>query len=243
MLGWVLRCARLRLAVAAAAVVAEGLLLPVEAAPRLWWGAALALAVPWMVLGRERARRDAGLTAAQAVAPRGGRLVLAELLPGLGVALAGAVVAARAIPEATLGLWCWAAALICIADAADRRLGHAGAAWLVILVPALLLLAAPLALGPWMGRTDAAPWLATGAVAAHPAAVALSGAGLPVLQDPLFYRFTLSGVVEVRPMPWYSGAAVHLAVAALAAGLARRAARRPPSWSRSMSCRFAVPRA
>lgn len=243
MLGWVLRCARLRLAVGAAAVVAVGLLLPIDAAARLWWGVALAGGVPWMVLGRERARRDAGLTAAQAVAPRGGRLALLELLPGLAVGFAGAVVVARAVPEATMGLGLWAAALLCIADAADRHLGHAGAAWLVTLACALLVLAAPLALGPWMGRTDAAPWLATGAIAAHPAAVALTGAGLPALQDPFFYRFTLSGVVEVRPLPWYSGAAVHLAVAALAAGLARRAARRPPSWSRSMSCRFAVPRA
>jgi hypothetical protein len=243
MLGWVLRCARLRLAVGAAAVVAMGLLLPVEAAARLWWGVALGLAAPWMVLGREAARRAAGLTAAQALAPRGGRLALAELLPGLGVALAGAVIAARGVPEATLGLWCWAAALLCIADVADRRSGHAGAAWLVTLAPALLFLAAPLALGPWLGRTAAAPWLATAAIAGHPAAIALGGAGLPVLQDALFYRFTLSGVVEVRPMPWYSGAVVHLAVAASAAMLARRAARRPPSWSRSMSCRFAVPRA
>ena len=91
----------------------------------------------------------------------------------------------------------------------------------------LVVWTAPLWLAPWFGRTELAPWLVSGSVGVHPAAVALSAAGRPALQDPLFYTLTLSGVVEARPLSWVWGSTLFAVTAVCGATLAVRAARRP----------------
>lgn len=208
-----LRSTGARLVGGAAAVVALALLLPADPSARLWWSAVVALAAPWLVLGRSARRRAQGWAgASRAVHAR--RLLAIELaLPLLVVAL-GAVLAAPNLPAAAV-LAAWGASLVCLADVLDRGRTGPGAAWVVCLGFGAAVLTAPLWLAPLFGRPEL-NGLASVAIGGHPVGAALTGAGLPLLTDPVFYRWTLSGVVEALPLPWTHGASAFGLVALLA---------------------------
>jgi hypothetical protein len=193
----------------------------------LWSAVLLGLLAPWLVLGRDARRLRRGVRDGLRLAPNGGRWVLAELAPPLSLVAVGALLGAGGKPAPAVCLFCWGAWLVTLADAFDRRSARAGAAWLAVLIPALALLTMPLWLAGLFGQSDWAPWPATLSVGLHPAGMALAGAGKAALQDPIFYRWTLSGVVEAHPLSWLYGAAFYMALAALAVGAAMRAARRP----------------
>lgn len=220
--------ARIRLAVGLAFAASLPLWLPERPDVRAWTLAALTALLPWMVLGRDAGRRAAGLRQATMLAPRCGRLVLVELLPALTVLLVGAVAGSAGRPSAVVALVALGAGPLALADALDRRGAHLGAAWVAVLSVGVLVWTAPLWLAPAFGAAPWSPWLATLAVGLHPAAVSLAAHGLPTLQDPLFYGLTLSGVVEVRPLPWTWGAAAAAALAGIGTLAARHAAARPP---------------
>ncbi len=226
MLRLVFRRARLRLAVGLAAALTLPLLLPEAEDARLRALAAVALLAPWLVLGRDVRRVREGWRAA-GLARRGGRLVWLELVPALLIVAVGALVGAGGRWQPALALFAWGGALVALADAFDRRWSRAGPAWVGVLSVALVLWTAPLWLAPFFGRTEIAPWIASGSVGIHPAAVALTAAGRPALQDPVFYSLTLSGVVEARPLSWLWGATFFAFTAFVGATLAVRAARRP----------------
>ena len=226
MLRLVFRRARARLALGLVAALTLPLLLPEAEDARLRALAAATLLAPWLVLGRDAERAREGWRTS-ALARRGGRLVLLELVPALLVVAACALAGTGGRWQPALALFAWGGALVALADALDRRWTRAGPAWVGVLTGALAVWTAPLWLAPWFGQTGLAPWIASGSVGLHPAAVALVAAGRPALQDPLFYSLTLSGVVEARPLSWSWGTTLFALTAFVGATLAVRAARRP----------------
>lgn len=193
----------------------------------LWSAVLLGLLAPWLVLGRDAARVRAGVREGIRMAPGCTRWVLAELAPPLAVVAVGALVAARGMPLVSLCLFVWGAALVTLADALDRRSARAASAWMALLVPCLILLTAPLWAAGWFSAPGLGHWPASLAIALHPAGMVVSATGHAALQDPVFYRWTLSGVVEARPLAWWVGACFHGGLALLGAYAATRAARRP----------------
>ena len=225
MLRLVLRRARLRFAIGLAVAAALPMLLPDARDVRLWMLAAGATAAPWLVLGRDATRAREGWRVAASSA-RGHLVVLLELVPALLVVSVAAFVGAGGWRPG-LALFVWGAALVTLADAADRRWSRSGPAWVGLLVLVAAVWTAPLWLAPWYGRPGLSPWLVSVVVALHPVGSVLASAKLPTLQDPTFYTLTLSGVVEARPLSWIWGVSLHALVATAGAALAVRAARRP----------------
>lgn len=227
MLRWVLLQARFRLGVGVACALSMPLVLPSAPSQRIWVLSLAAVLMPLMVIGREAQRRRSDMRAALQLAPHAGRLVGLEVLPALTVASLACALGTGNI-AATLTLVAWAMALTLVADGVDRATGQAGAAWVVAATVAVVAHLAPVLLAPAFGAEPTTPWVLSSAVAMHPAGAALAAAGLPTLQDPIFYTFTLSGVLEARPMSWFWGAGAFLSVAILAFGRALRVARRAP---------------
>lgn len=236
MLPLALRRARIRFALGLCVVLTAPLWLPAAPSARIWTLTALALLAPWLVLGRDARSNAEGWRAALCDAPRAGRLVLLELIPPLLVVALGAIVGTGGVGLPALVAFTWAAALVCLADALDRRLGRPGPAWVAIFTFALALLTAPLWLAFAFGGA-LAPWIATLAIGLHPAAATLAAAGQSTLQDPVFYTYTLSGVIEVRPIGWLGGAALFTVLALVGALRAIRAIRRPPAWAMHLTGR------
>lgn len=227
MVAWAFREARWRLAVGLLIALTTPLWLPDELSARVWCLVGLASLSPWLVLGRDARRVTAGTRETLRSAPRAGRLVLAEFLPPLAVLAVGALVGSGLTLPAACALFAWGFWLVALADVLDRRSARAGAAWVVVLGVVLAIGTAPLWLAGWFGLSSFEPWPSTLAIGLHPAAAALAGAGRITLQDPVFYTWTLSGVVEVRPLGWLPGTALYLALGVLASLAALRAARRP----------------
>lgn len=184
------------------------------------------LGAPWLVLGRDAARRRDGFREALRTSRRAGRLVLLELLPPLGVLAVAVALMAAGVSGVTLALFAWGAAGVTAADALDRRATHAGAAWAAVATATLALYTAPWWLAPLMG-CGLGHWPATLGFGLHPAATALVGGGRAALQDNFFYTWTLSGLVDARPLPASVGIVFHFALAAGGAIFATFAARRP----------------
>ncbi len=226
MLGWALREARWRLIVGLVLATTTPIWLPADPSLRLWALTAFALVAPWLVLGRDARRIAAGLREPLRGASTLGRLVGAELVPAMGVLVVGALVGTGAQPAAALALFAWGFFLVALADALDRRSARAGAAWIIVVTVALSIVTAPLWLAGWF-NTAYGHWPATLAVGLHPAGAALVGAGRVTLQDPVFYIWTLSGVVEVRALGWWPGTALYLGLATIACFFSLRNARRP----------------
>lgn len=192
------------------------------------WAAVLAgLAAPWLVLGRDAGRARAGVREGVRLAPDGGRWVLAELAPPLAVVAIAAIVGARGAPIVALCLFTWFAALVTLADALDRRGTHAASAWTTLCLGVAPLLTLPVWLAGWFSEPGLGHWPASLAVALHPAGMAISASGHAALQDPVFYRWTLSGVVEAHPLSWGVGAAFYATLALGGVFLTLRAARQP----------------
>lgn len=226
MLRLALRRARTRFSLGLAFALAMPLWLPGAPSDRIWALVAVALLAPWLVLGRDAHSSREGWRLALCDVPRAGRLVLLELVPPLLVVAIAAIVGTGGVGAPALGLFAWAAALVCLADALDRRLGRPGPAWVALYGVAAVVLVAPLWLAFAFGQLPGT--LATWTIGLHPAAMVLSAAGQSTLQDPVFYTYTLSGVVEVRPLWWGWGAAAFGLVALLAGLRAVRAVRRAP---------------
>jgi len=228
MLRWVAKRAAPRAGVGLLVAGTLPLWLPAAPTSRVWALTAVALAAPFLVLGRDARRRADGSRAALRAAPRAGRLVLVELVPPLIVVLAAAWVGTGFALRASLALAAWALALVTAADALDRGAARPGAAWAPLWLGVVALVSAPLWAAAWFGTTGWAPWPATLVMGLHPASVVLAASDLSTLQDPLLYTVTLSGVVEVRPLPWYWGTSFFALAALAGAGLSVRAIRRPP---------------
>lgn len=226
MLGWALREARWRLIVGLVLAITTPLWLPADPSLRLWAVCAFVVLAPWLVLGRDARRIATGLREPLRGAQRLGRLVAIELVPASGVLAVGALVGSGGQPAAALAIFAWGFFLVALADALDRRSARAGAAWIVVLAVVGVIATAPLWLAGWFNTTYG-HWPATLSVGLHPAGAALVGAGRVTLQDPVFYTWTLSGVVEVRALGWWPGTLLYLALGALAYLASLYNARRP----------------
>jgi len=226
MLRLALRRARTRFTLGLAFALAMPIWLPSGPSSRIWALVGAALLAPWLVLGRDAHSSREGWRMALCDVPRAGRLVALELVPPLLVVAVAAIVGTGGVGAPALSLFAWGAALVCGADALDRRMGRPGPAWVALYAAALVVLAAPVWLAFAFGLAPG--WLATWIVGLHPAASVLAAAGQSTLQDPVFYTYTLSGVVEVRPLSWGWGAAAFGLVALLAGIRAIRAVRQAP---------------
>ena len=100
----------------------------------------------------------------------------------------------------TLGVFIWGMALVGVSDLTDRIVVQESRVWTRLVLVGLVVLTIPLWLAPWYGQTAWSPELATYGIGLHPSAFVLGSFGQPTLQDPMLYRMTLSGVVEVRPL-------------------------------------------
>ena len=178
--------------------------LPTEPSARLWGGALATLLAPSLVIGRSQRWRSEGMSATLLSTPSLLRWQLIQLQPALLiVCLAGLVIGRGSFPVALLFIL-WGTLSVFLADTFDRRLQSFGQAWCWTLLLQLGFLSAPLWGGIWFGRTFLSPWLATLCINLNPVIAGLAAAGRPTLQDPVLYQLTLSGIVEVRPLPWWS---------------------------------------
>ncbi len=217
----------LRLSLGLLLVLSLPLWLPESLQQRLWILSFLGLLSPWLVLGRDQARRREGWRALLQRAPRARRLILGEqLLPLLILAL-GAWLGTEQAWRPSLALLSWSGCLMLWADALDRSSSDPGTAWLPLSLGIILIVGAPLWLSPLFGLPAWRPWIATLAVGLHPAASALAAAQLSTLQDPWFYTLTLSGILEVRPLDWSWGFIFYSGLGFLGLLSAQGAARRP----------------
>ena len=98
------------------------------------------------------------------------------------------------------------------ADLFDKRSGRLAEAWGGAVIAIIALGAAPFWGALLFGRTELAPWVATSCISAHPVYTGLKAEGHLSLQDPLLYEVTQSGLVEVYPLPWWSGAVALLVI-------------------------------
>lgn len=234
MLRLALRRARSRFAIGLSFALAMPLWLPSVPSDRIWALVMAGLLAPWLVLGRDARSSAEGWRTALCETPRASRLVLLELVPPLVVVAVAAIIGTGGVGAPALAVFAWGASLVCAADALDRGLGRPGPAWLAVAAGGLAVLTAPVWLAFAFGTTELAPWPATLTIGLHPAAATLAAAGQSTLQDPVFYTYTLSGVVEVRPLAWGWGVAVFGLAASVATVRAVRAVRRVPANAVSM---------
>jgi hypothetical protein len=197
------------------------MVLPQSTSPRLWTGAAAMMLVPWLVLGRSDRLRREGWLETLCGARRSWRWSLAELLAPALVVVAGAAVAGAGSAGPTAALLAWGLFVLAVADRADRRASHAGAAALPTFALLLGLFTAPWLAAPAFGQ-GLGHWPATIVFGLHPVGVALSAAGRSPLQDPFFYTWTLSGTVDARPLPPNVGLTLWVVVALVAGIVATR---------------------
>jgi len=197
---------------------------PEGTSERAWLAAAAMMAAPWLVLGRMDRLRTEGWSGALRGARAPWRWVAAELSAPWGLVLLGACVggAGKLAPSAALAGW----GIFCVtlADALDRRTVHAGAAAALTHAVLLALFSAPWWLAPLFGH-GLGHGLATWTFGTHPAAVTLAATARSPLQDAFFYRWTLSGTIDARPMPWTFGLAFWWAMASVVLGYALRSPR------------------
>lgn len=183
------------------------------------------LVAPWLVLGRDTARRMDGFREAVRNGRRTGRLVLAELALPVATLAMLALLWARGAWGPALVTTLWGTTVLALADGFDRRAPHAGAAAVATLSLVGLVLASPWILSPLMGQ-GLGHWVATLTFGLHPAGLVHVAAGHAALQDPFFYTWTLSGTVDARPVAALHGILFLSALAVSAAGWSVHSARR-----------------
>ncbi len=210
MFSYLLRQERAGLSLAALTLVLVGFLAPDETGPRTWLFLGASLLLPALLIGRMQRRAAAGWLEEACSAPGAGRLYLFDCILGVATAVLLGVLGGAGDLSATVALTAWCLAITCFADLLDRALPDPRVAWLILGGSVVVWLTSPLWLAPLFGRTGLAPWLATWSIGLHPATVVLAAFEQPTLQDPVLYRLTLSGVVEVRPLWWGWGALTYL---------------------------------
>lgn len=215
---------RLRAAVGLVCVALFALAAPSNPSERVWVSAAAMMVGPWLVLGRTDRLRVERWDAALRCARAPWRWVAAELALPLGLVMMGAVAGGAGALGATAALAGWGTFCVALADALDRRTVHAGSAAALTYAVLLVAFTAPWWLAPLFGR-GLGHGLATWAFGTHPAAVALAATERSPLQDALFYRWTLSGSVDARPMPWTLGLSLWWGLSSVVLGLALRGPR------------------
>jgi len=212
---------RVRAAVGLVCAMVFAVAAPSGVRERAWAAATAMMAAPWLVLGRTDRLRAEGWADALRSARTPWRWVAAELAAPWAVVMLGALAGGAGELGATAALAGWGTFCVTLADALDRRTVHAGSAAALTHAVLLALFTAPWWLAPLLGR-GLGHGLATWTFGTHPAAVALAATERSPLQDALFYRWTLSGTVDARPMPWALGLAFWWGLTSVMLGLAVR---------------------
>ncbi|MEE2786082.1 MAG: hypothetical protein VX589_02015 [Myxococcota bacterium] len=226
MLTYILKRDRIILGLSALAIVVGDWFLPDAAGPRSWCLLAASLCLPFCVVGRSYQRaHENWLTVSRRTHRRLKYLVMEQLSTVLILGLF-ALLGGQGEWRATLALLTWGAAILLVSDAVDRLLVTPARVWSTLVFAGLFLLLSPLYLAPWFGQTALSPGLSSYAIGLHPIGLVLSAFGEPTLQNPLLYRVSLSGVVEVRPLTWTYGLVFYVAVSMVALWCAVYAERR-----------------
>ena len=179
------------------------LFLPHDFPRRLWWGSVLLVFAPLLTLGRSQRWAREGMSETLESTPSPIAWQLLQLRPALLIVILAGLVIGRGAIFVALIFTLWGFTAVTLADTLDRRLKSFGHAWCWSTIILLTYLSAPFWGGIWFGRSSLSPWLATLCVNLNPAVAGLAAAGRSTLQDAILYRLTLSGVVEVRPLPWW----------------------------------------
>ena len=215
---------RVRTAMGLVAVLLFAFAAPSGASERMWVAATAMMASSWLVIGRTDQLRGEGWQRALRGARTPERWIAAELAAPWSVVALGALVGGGGALAATAALAGWGLFCVTLADAADRRCAHAGSAATLTFAVLLVVFTAPWWLAPMLGR-GLGHGLATWTFGTHPVAVSLAALERSPLQDATFYKWTLSGTVDARPMHWTSGLAVWWSLTGLVLGLALRGPR------------------
>ena len=205
MVRFALRQSLSRTGPALALTLVVGFLAPSGHGLRALFAQAVAIFLPLLVLGRDQRRRVEGSRFAMRLTPGASRLALFELVPGLFVSAVWASVLTRSgsgfEPAAAIVLALFYFTVVAVSDAFDRRSADAGEASVRVMGALAVWLTLPVILGPIFGR-GYGHWPATLAVGMNPAGAVLAAQGRTALQDPIFYTYTWSGMVDARPLPW-----------------------------------------
>ena len=185
------------------------LVLPSFPVWRFWCGTLLGLACPLLVLGRRQALNARVYSILLSTLPRPRRWQLLSLTPAFFVILLFALIIAQGSMKLTLTFFMWGVCCVSISDLFDHHYRALGQAWTLSLMSITTLISAPFWGAIWFGSTPLAPWLATVVFGTHPTFSGLQALGVVTLQAPVMYDLTQSGLVEVHPLPWWSGACLY----------------------------------
>lgn len=184
-------------------LIAFTFFLPEDMIQRQLWGGIIGLLAPLLVLGRRTQfkREVYDLFSKTLKHPR--RWELQGLFPSLTMIAMWAVTVSRAKLRETMIYFCWYLMCLMIGELCDMKRERLGEAWAYTSVCIMLFFTAPLWGALWFGVTPLSPWLATLSLGLNPVFSAASSLGEGVLQNPILYQYTLSGLVEVRIINWW----------------------------------------
>ena len=191
-------------------VFVVGFLLPSTMTERLWIGSLFGLACPLLVLGRRRSLNREVYAVILSSLPHPRRWQIWGLSPAFFIIALWSVMIAQGSLKLSFTLFCWGVCCVSLADLFDKRKARLGDAWSSSILSITILVTAPFWGALWFGRTVFSPWIATLCLGAHPTISGLKSLGMVALQDPLLYRITQSGLVEIQPLPWWAGAFLYL---------------------------------
>ena len=194
-----------RILIGVLALLAAPLSLPEHLTSRLWVGVLLGLLCPLLVLGRRRSLNRSTYALLLSSLPRRRRWQLLGLTPSIFVITLWSVMLAQGSWRLGLIFLSWGVMCVSIADFFDKRKVRLAEAWGWSVICILVVGSAPFWGALFFGRTAFSPWVATLCMSAHPVYTGLKSLGHQSLQDPLLYEITQSGLVEVHPLPWWTG--------------------------------------
>ena len=185
---------------------------PNELGARAWLAVGHSGLLGVLVIGRSERRRAAGWLNSLLQQGGGRRLLFIDLV----IDIAQCVVFALCVSGSSIDGFCvifaWSLMVVMIAHWLDRSCASMASAWSWFALIWFSLVASPLPLGPYYNATEWSPAIATWMTALHPAPSLIAAWGLPHLQDPVLYKITLLGVRWVKPVDWWIGPGIYMAI-------------------------------
>lgn len=186
--------------------------LPSDPIERQLWGAALGLLAPLLALGRRELLNRAAYHHYQRTLTHPRLWELKGLLPAFSILIFWSLLVSQAQGPLFVVYLSWYSLCLLIGDFFDVKRERLGEAWAYTSVVLISLITAPLWGALWFGETPFTPWVATLSIGLHPTFAAVSSSAEVALQVPLLYQNTLSGLVEVRSLPWWIAPVCYVAV-------------------------------
>jgi len=184
-------------------LIAFTIFLPNEMIYRQLWGALIGLLAPLLVLGRRAQLKRAAYDKFSRTLKHPRRWELQGIFPSLTIIALWSIAVSRTNLREALIYFSWYLMCLMIGELFDVRRERLGEAWAYTALCILALISTPLWGALWFGVTPLSPWIASLSLGLNPVFSAAASLGHSVLQDPILYRYTLSGLVEVRTFAWW----------------------------------------